>query len=264
MQTITDDPQSALQNNSGRHPVSRGAGPWKPQHAAPYPRARARGGRINTTHRNRVLKLNAPVGNAQDKDTMSQPTLGNTAGPPSTPETGESISASGSTSWVSKRDRHMQLINTSIYEKDTQLRKKAINETQRQKAQLDGQREKARIAQYLYSANNYLGRPNAIPSATAPAQYETSIDGLRFRVMDGGSKLFRILGNLSNGLGNYPETHTAQMYQAQHSPPQNKLMLAVSCSTVARTAICTDLDSSKPRSKPVSPSQVIRIEKDTV
>ena len=105
-------------------------------------------------------------------------------------ETGNEDSASGTTSWISKRDRHMQLINTSIYDKETQLRMKGISETLRQKALREEQREKARIAKYLHSVDSGSGK------GSAPLNYETSINGLRFRVLNGGSKLSRIFGKL--------------------------------------------------------------------
>ena len=86
----------------------------------------------------------------------------------------------------------MQLINTSVYDKDTQIRMKGMNETLRQKALREEQREKARIAEYLHSVDSGSGK------GTAPLNYETSISGLRFRVLNGGSKLSRIFGKLGS------------------------------------------------------------------
>ena len=91
----------------------------------------------------------------------------------------------------------MQLINTSIYDKERQLRKQAMNETVRQKALEEEHREKARIAKHLQSINKYPGKSAAVPTSTGLVNYEILINGVRFRVMNGGSKLSRILGRTS-------------------------------------------------------------------
>ena len=187
--TSHSDP-SKIQSGAGRYQATRGVGSWKQQHGAPYPRIAGRGGRISSTHRNRVLKLNQHVQSGQDITTTIELPSNNPLKTALIRETNNEDSASGTTSWISKRDRHMQLINTSIYDKETQLRLKGINETLRQKAVREEQREKARIAKYLHSVDIGSGL------VTAPFSYETSINGLRFRVLNGGSKLSRIFGKL--------------------------------------------------------------------
>lgn len=193
MHTITNTSHSdplKTQNGAGRYQAMRGVGSWKQQHGAPYPRTAGRGGRISSTHRNRVLKLNQQVQSAQDITTKMELPSDNAVETTLVRETGNKDSTSGTTSWISKRDRHMQLINTSIYDRETQTRMKSINETLRQKALREEQREKARIAEYLHSVDSGRGK------GTAPLNYETSINGLRFRVLNGGSKLSRIFGKL--------------------------------------------------------------------
>ena len=163
---------------------------------------------MGSTHRNRVLILNAPVESAHEADVGPQPFADPTVGSSSSNGVAGVNSTTGS--WVSKRDRHMQLINTSVYDKETQLRKKAIDETLRQKTLQKGQRERAKIANYLGSVNNHAGRSKVVPSATGLANYEISINGLRFRVLNGGSKLSRILGILRNHMALNYGTHAMQ------------------------------------------------------
>ena len=91
--------------------------------------------------------------------------------------------------WVTKRDRHMQLINSDIYDKEAQSRNKAIEETRKQKSVRRDQREKQKIERHLItlaSTNNQ--------DMTIPTIHEITINGLRFQVLDGGSKLARIRG----------------------------------------------------------------------
>ena len=91
--------------------------------------------------------------------------------------------------WVCKRDRHMQLINTNIFDKETQARSKAMAETRRERALKRDQREKKRLEQHLQT--RYAP---AQPSTAAAMIHEINIDGLRFQVLNRGSRLMRIRG----------------------------------------------------------------------
>ena len=91
--------------------------------------------------------------------------------------------------WVSKRDRHMQLINSSIYDKETQFRNKAIEETRKQKAARRDQREQQKIERYLQSLASASN-----PSSSTPKVHDITVNGLRFHVLAGGGKLARIRG----------------------------------------------------------------------
>lgn len=97
------------------------------------------------------------------------------------------------TSWVAKNDRHMQLINSSIFDKETQLRSKAMDETRRQKAFQRSQMEKQKIAKHLRALNypRYQVSSAQRNGPTTPV-HRILISGLSFYVMDGGSKLQRI------------------------------------------------------------------------
>ena len=97
-----------------------------------------------------------------------------------------------SATWISKRDRHMQLINSSIYDKETNLRQQAIDKTRHEKAMRRNQREIHKISKHFQKIADNTG-----PSATHrssrgnTAVYEVIINGLRFQVLNGGSKLLR-------------------------------------------------------------------------
>ncbi|KAK4697622.1 hypothetical protein P7C71_g498, partial [Lecanoromycetidae sp. Uapishka_2] len=108
----------------------------------------------------------------------------------------ETESSKTSNGWVMKRDRHMQLINTSVYDKETQARNKAIEETRKQKSLKRDQREKQKIERHLSSLRSHTSY-----GATAASVHEISINGLRFHVIDGGSKLARIRGEANTKRG---------------------------------------------------------------
>lgn len=91
--------------------------------------------------------------------------------------------------WITKRDRHMQLINTSVYDKETQARNKAIEETRKQKTLRRDQREKQKVARHLNAIHEQTTR-----GASTASVHEITINGLRFQIVDGGGKLARIRG----------------------------------------------------------------------
>lgn len=170
--------------NSGHtsQPVPKhNGGSWKLTRTAPYARV-DRGGRITNPHRNRTLILKQPTVTGPDRT-------------PSTPATehsnmrqnqeGDAVPASSN--WITKRDRHMQLINSNIYDKEAQSRKKAIDNTRRQKALYKRLHEKDQVNRYLRS----LGSLSSRNSSATHTGYRVVLEGLNFTVMNGGSKLIR-------------------------------------------------------------------------
>ena len=142
---------------------------------------------MTNAYRNRSIVLNKKELYPAD-DPRSLPTqLDAEARIDETEEGGESSQAKNR--WVTKHDRHMQLINTSIYDKESQTRQKAIEETRKQKALRRDQREKLKIERHLK-----VLRPNASQTSASSVAHEILINGLRFQVLDGGSKLGRIRG----------------------------------------------------------------------
>jgi hypothetical protein len=158
---------------------------WRPNRSIHSSRSYSRGTRAKV-HRHRTLVLN-----------------GNTPPPPN-PATeepgGENLeNATSSTTaqgWVTKTDRHLQLINTSIFEKDSQNRAKAIEETRKQKLKQRNERERARFNKHLYRmGGNTDADPGVQPRSTDLTEnYEISVQGIRFRVAKNGSKLVKVPG----------------------------------------------------------------------
>jgi hypothetical protein len=138
-----------------------------------------RGGRIPQVHRNRSLVLNSGI----------TPSLSDTTSAKSS----DDISTSSSTvptstpAWVTKTDRHLQLINPAIYEKQSQQRAKAIEETRKLKLRQRDERERQKF-------NKHLQRIVDSSKSTMPSNYEILVCGIRFRVVKNGSKLLRVPG----------------------------------------------------------------------
>ncbi|RCI14515.1 hypothetical protein L249_6850 [Ophiocordyceps polyrhachis-furcata BCC 54312] len=141
--------------------------------SAPYPRAGYRGGRPALAHRHRTLRLNDPK-TRQESDAAD----------------GE-VSSGGQGKWVSRTDRHRQLINADIYQKDAQNRFKAMEESRQRKIRHQRSREKRRF-------NDYLRRQTATAASVAESVNEIIIDGMRFRVADGGKKLLKVADDLQS------------------------------------------------------------------
>ncbi|XXG99209.1 hypothetical protein Hte_005545 [Hypoxylon texense] len=146
--------------------------------AVPYPpRGSYRGrARAPAAYRHKTLVLNGqsrPV--AGTAECASEPT------DPATP------------SWVTKTDRHLQLINSNIYEKETQQRVNAMEQTLRLKQFQQNSREKAAFLNSVFQSGavaNGFGPGSSNVSASA-APYEVFVDGIRFLVVQQGSKLVK-------------------------------------------------------------------------
>ena len=156
-------------------------------------RARGRVGKATPySHRNRTLVLK----NTASPSTNTQEHQVQLAGADSALvqsfEGEDSQPSPGLTSWVTKRDRHMQLINSSIFDKESEARKKAIERTRLQKTLERDRREKQKLNKHLQSLDAHPGRLS-LPSSLFPAVNELTINGLRFKVSDSGNKLLRML-----------------------------------------------------------------------
>ena len=144
----------------------------------PYGRSRGQNTRVTANpHRNRSLVLNNKIASqAATVDTVK-------------PKTEDLEPISTVNGWVTKRDRHMQLINSSIYDKDAQARNKAMEETRKQKNSRRDQRERSKIERHLDTL-----RPSTDRAAQSATIHEIFVNGIRFQVLDGGSKLARLHG----------------------------------------------------------------------
>ncbi|CAG8031738.1 unnamed protein product [Penicillium salamii] len=174
--------------NSHSQYVSRHA----PTHQgwAPYYRGRGRGrGRgTGAPHRHRTLVLN---------NTGSGSTTG--ASPSTTPTndfqgpTPTSATSTGN-GWIAKRDRHMQLINSTVYEKETQARSRAMEETRKFREQQKAERQQAKVLRYAQGPGGVAAVSTA---AHSTGGHEIMVNDVAFRVGRGGSKLTRILNDPS-------------------------------------------------------------------
>ncbi|EGX92068.1 CCCH zinc finger protein [Cordyceps militaris CM01] len=126
-------------------------------------------GRPPAVHRHRTLTLNAQPSSSEST--------------PSTP-----VSSTDNAQWVSKTDRHKQLINASIYQQQAQSRAQAMEETRQRNLTQQKSSERSRFNNFLQHTYN----------AQKQAQAEISIGNIRFLVRDGGKKLVRAADNSSD------------------------------------------------------------------
>ncbi|GIC92726.1 CCCH zinc finger protein [Aspergillus udagawae] len=161
-----------------RHTRARAG--WAPYRGRPYGR-----GRAAAPHRHRTLVLNnANSGNS----------AGSTPGP-TKENVGEprSVTPNG---WVAKRDRHMQLINSAIYDKEAQARAKAMEQTRKAKAEKKAQIEQAKVLRYAQGFGGPRHATSVAPQVSATTQpqgeYQVYLNDIPFRIAKGGSKLVRV------------------------------------------------------------------------
>lgn len=136
-------------------------------------------------YRNRSLVLNA---SANGRAESSSDTGEGSNGKDSPGQT----NGTQTTGWVSRHDRHKQLINNSVYEEKKQQRVKAMEETQKKKQLAREQRQKSKIMRHVQAEASHSNAESA--QASIP---EINIDGIRFLVADGGSKLIKASGDFT-------------------------------------------------------------------
>ncbi|KAF2498372.1 hypothetical protein BU16DRAFT_481227 [Lophium mytilinum] len=149
----------------------RGTPTWAPQRGYPYAYPRGRVAKFPySTHRNRTLVLN---------------------GNPATPPNGEAhqMDVVDSNTWVAKTDRHMQLINTSVYDQISKERARSMADTTASKQSDQDAREKAKLSNYFATASRHSSHGATRKSTDI---YNISIGATQFQVVDGGSKLLRL------------------------------------------------------------------------
>ncbi|KAI1434704.1 hypothetical protein GGR50DRAFT_694919 [Xylaria sp. CBS 124048] len=166
------------QNNSASYGSDYTGGRGSYHRSAPYPQRAYRAGRAGymPTHRNKTLVLNS----------------GTQSTAPG--EENQSINAPTS-SWVTKTDRHLQLINRDVYERETQQRTQAIEHTLKQKQLENDRQEKA-----VFLTNLQQARGNIINTSSnfkPVSRYEVEVDGVRFHVTKQGSKLVKAPDDLN-------------------------------------------------------------------
>ncbi|KAL7275133.1 hypothetical protein RUND412_001952 [Rhizina undulata] len=188
----------SFHNNSSYHPYSRGRGHsvWRPS-----TRGRGRGGRIlPVTHHNRTLVINnkKPAATTPDsaasssseikKAELSEGSTGaSTSSPSSNADKRTPTLQANTAGWIAKRDRHMQLINSSVY--DAQARTKAIEQTRQEKLKKREEREKLKLKRFFQRSQ----QPSSYGGAHRPNDaHQVEIGGITYRVAAGGSKLVKV------------------------------------------------------------------------
>jgi hypothetical protein len=141
-----------------------------------FPHRGGHSGARMPVYRNRTLILN---GGAQQNQ-------------PGDADSGATSDASTS-SWVTKNDRHLQLINSDVYKKDAQARTAALEQSRRQKIALRDRQERAKLISHLNRMVNSGGFGAANQQAAAD-KYEIAVQGVRFVVAKNGSKLVKVPG----------------------------------------------------------------------
>ncbi|KAK4117181.1 hypothetical protein N656DRAFT_840892 [Canariomyces notabilis] len=161
------------------------APPVRPRHNAGYSGAWRRGGFPRGGHhsaripvyRNKTLVLKGASQQNQTGDGDS----------------GATSDASNS-SWVTKNDRHLQLINSAVYNKEVPARTLALEQTRRQKLALKNKQERAKLISHLSRMVDRPGFGSANPQNAAD-KYEIAVQGVRFVVAKNGSKLIKVPGD---------------------------------------------------------------------
>ena len=156
---------------------------------APYYRGRGRGRRgAAAPHRHRTLVLNtAGAGSNPSANSSPAPISANNSAVVPTP-------SSTGNGWVVKHDRHMQLINPAVYERKTQDRSKDMERTRKLREQKKTEYEKGKVLRYAQGPG-----ASAMVSTTAnpAAGHQILVNGVAFRVANGGSKLIRVSSSCS-------------------------------------------------------------------
>jgi hypothetical protein len=160
---------------------------WRPSRGRSYGRVRARGGRpLLQGHRNRTLVLNNVTNTAPASDSLLPASAISEEAPPD--------AAGSSTSWVAKRDRHNQLINSSVFDKETQARARAMEETRKQKTRHKEERQRLKFMRYLQNVSLKSSQPSVRSTSDGSPHHEVTIGGVRYQVLMGGSKLQKTSG----------------------------------------------------------------------
>lgn len=124
--------------------------------------------------------------------------------PSSTPDSANTVddapdnpnSNAANPGWITKTDRHLQLINTSVFEKESQNRAKAMEETRKLKLKQRDEREKSKFNKHLQRANG--SSQGSYGSSDSAGNYVVNVNDIRFRVAKNGSKLVKVPGECTN------------------------------------------------------------------
>ncbi|KAJ5290972.1 hypothetical protein N7478_000223 [Penicillium angulare] len=151
-----------------------------PSHQGWAPYSRGRGGRGRgrhpaAPHRHRTLVLNTGASGSTPSSTSSPG--------PASDNDGESRPTPTSNGWVAKNDRHMQLINSAVYDKEKQARAKAMEETRKFKERRRAEREQSKVLRYAQGP---------VSASVSTATQQILVNDVPFKITRGGSRLVRM------------------------------------------------------------------------
>ncbi|CAZ81827.1 unnamed protein product [Tuber melanosporum] len=180
---------------------SRGRGGWIPPHhyqhyhhprgvAARRARGRASWPGPPVTHHHKTLVINnnkAPDGSAVTPTTNTFASTSHVENMSSNPPgqvlpQGNDSTTQSSEGWVAKRDRHMQLINTAVYDQHAQARARDLEKTRQTQLMRKEEREKQKLRGYLDRSRD----------TASQVPFDVLVQGERYKVAAGGSKLIKI------------------------------------------------------------------------
>ncbi|KXH67230.1 hypothetical protein CSAL01_08333 [Colletotrichum salicis] len=174
VQSVPSSQASYNRHNTHRH----GAFPHK-HRVQPYPSTR--GGPTGFRHRSLVV----------NKDGTQIPPSDS-----SSPAEGSDLTTS-SGAWISKNTRGQRsLINSAVYDKNNEAHVKAIEASRQQKIRQQDAREQQQLANHFQRYSGNASAPHTPTNPTAAGNHEIEIQGIRFRVANGGSKLIKVSGDL--------------------------------------------------------------------
>lgn len=192
---------------------------------APYSRGRGRGrGRPVAPHRHRTLVLNNGASGSTPSSTSSPG--------PASDNDGETRPSTTSNGWVAKHDRHMQLINSAVYDKEKEARAKAMEESRKMKEQRHAQREEMKVLHYAQGPTG---------ASVSTASQQILVNDVPFKVMRGGSKLVRVSSMSTPQNFAIVITHFFQMTPALPTLLRRGSLSPALPSFGVRMAICTVL-----------------------
>ena len=122
--------------------------------------------------------------------------------------------ASSTSSWITKHDRHTQLINKSVLARETQQRTTAIEESRRQRVWRKDRRDHVKFDHHL----DIMPGSNASSVKGDPIAHSLQFNGISFKVCNGGRKLLRDHCKYVRCVGSHANATAAVMASAHTTP----------------------------------------------
>ncbi|KAL2883678.1 hypothetical protein SGCOL_000823 [Colletotrichum sp. CLE4] len=174
VQSVPSSHASYNRHNTHRH----GAFPHK-HRVQPYPSTR--GGPTGFRHRSLVVNKDGTQTPPSDSSSLAE---------------GSGLTTS-SGAWISKNTRGQRsLINSAVYDKNNEAHAKAIEASRQQKIRQQDVREQQQLANHFQRYSGNASAPHTSTNPIAAGNHEIEIQGIRFRVANGGSKLIKVSGDL--------------------------------------------------------------------